>query len=896
MKKTQRILALVLVLTLAFTALFTLVACTPDCEKNGHKYVEGVCEVCGEKDPNYGSHTHEYGVDGFCSCGEMDPEAVFTRNLTMSLSPATWNPFTYKSSNDSVVLDYTTDGFYTFDYKDINDPAAGFDIVPSMAAADPVDVTKDYVGQYGIVEGETGKAFMIELKPDLKFEDGTAITAETYVESFRRLLDPEMANYRASNYYTSSPAIVGAEAYAKGGVKKWFTADAYFSEYDASRDGEVIFAFGTSEQNEAAGAGTMSSLRAEYNEGYEAYGILGTDNAGDFLTALSAAFGAPIEVSADEVNALQGKTFAAIKADPTLKATFDYLVEWWGEGELGAYVFGVIHGELPKTDFDTTVGVFALSDTQLVIVYNAELVGFYIKYSIGLPLVHIEKYDASITTDATTGLKSSNYATSAETYVGCSYGPYKLTKFADGQVLEFERNENYFAFQENYADEYGTIEIDGKVYKQWQTDRIVITQVEDVDTREMKFLAGEIDSLGLNRALLDEYGGNPDLIYTVGYSTFYGIINSNYEALRAREIAMNNGDENSKEYNNTILTIKEFRQALSYAIDREELCRALYPAGTAAFGLYSDTIVADPANGKTYHQFDEAKEALVRVWGIEYGPDKTFKTLDEAYNAIKGYDLAQAKELINIAVDKAIEQDLMDENSIVRIYHNESSDNDTSKLWWQTFQSWFLKMVEGTKLEGKFEYLYDTSLGNDFGTAIRSGKADCAWGFGWDGSALDPWGLAEVYVDSAHGGSYQYDPHNNFAELYPEVTLTIDFGDGEKEYTYDLDEWWCISVGITESKTHEGKELPNGAYGKISDSYRAKILAKIEECVLLEYSTIPIMNEGSVQLNSYKIRYYDTSTYVYGVGYGGLRYTTYYYTDAEWTAYVAEQGGVLNYK
>lgn len=879
MKKTQRILALVLVLTLAFTALFTLVACTPDCEKNGHKYVEGVCEVCGEKDPNYGSHTHEYGVDGFCSCGEVDPEAVYTRNLTMSLSPATWNPFTYKTSNDDVVLDYTTDGFYTFDYKDINDPAAGFDIVPSMAAADPVDVTKDYVGQYGIVEGETGKAFMIELKPDLKFEDGTAITAQTYVESFRRLLDPEMANYRASNYYTSSPAIVGAEAYAKGtGESAFYAATDVVGETSDTLDGLYFDATCVPAFEYIFGSTDMTALG-----NYKAYFQVGDINVYDELVGYAGETRTPMT---EEIRSMLAGLFGE------QGNLGDYWV--WADEEIP--YFSVAEKAYPKQDFDTTVGVFALSDTQLVVVYNAELVGFYIKYSIGLPLVHIEKYDASITTDATTGLKSSNYATSAETYVGCSYGPYKLTKFADGQVLEFERNENYFAFQENYADEYGTIEIDGKVYKQWQTDRIVITQVEDVDTREMKFLAGEIDSLGLNRALLDEYGGNPDLIYTVGYSTFYGIINSNFEALRAREIAMNNGDENSKEYNNTILTIKEFRQALSYAIDREELCRALYPAGTAAFGLYSDTIVADPANGKTYHQFDEAKEALVRVWGIEYGPDKTFKTLDEAYNAIKGYDLAQAKELIDIAVDKAIQQGLMDENSIVRIYHNESSDSDTSKLWWQTFQSWFYTMVEGTKLEGKFEYLYDTSLGNNFGEAIRSGKADCAWGFGWTGSALDPWGLAEVYVDSAHGGSYQYDPHNNFAKLYPEVTLTIDFGDGEKEYTYDLDEWWCISVGITESKTHAGKELPNGAYGKISDSYRAKILAKIEECVLLEYSTIPIMNEGSVQLNSYKIRYYDTSTYVYGVGYGGLRYTTYYYTDAEWTAYVAEQGGVLNYK
>ena len=32
------------------------------------------------------------------------------------------------------------------------------------------------------------------------------------------------------------------------------------------------------------------------------------------------------------------------------------------------------------------------------------------------------------------------------------------------------------------------------------------------------------------------------------------------------------------------------------------------------------------------------------------------------------------------------------------------------------------------------------------------------------------------------------------------------------------------------------------------------------------------------------------------MAYGGMKYMTYNYTDAEWDAFVAEQGGVLNYK
>ena len=41
--------------------------------------------------------------------------------------------------------------------------------------------------------------------------------------------------------------------------------------------------------------------------------------------------------------------------------------------------------------------------------------------------------------------------------------------------------------------------------------------------------------------------------------------------------------------------------------------------------------------------------------------------------------------------------------------------------------------------------------------------------------------------------------------------------------------------------------------------------------------------------------YYVTEDYNPVLGYGGLPYTRYNYNDAEWTAYVAEQGGQLTY-
>ncbi|MBO5777880.1 MAG: hypothetical protein J6R34_05485, partial [Clostridia bacterium] len=75
---------------------------------------------------------------------------------------------------------------------------------------------------------------------------------------------------------------------------------------------------------------------------------------------------------------------------------------------------------------------------------------------------------------------------------------------------------------------------------------------------------------------------------------------------------------------------------------------------------------------------------------------------------------------------------------------------------------------------------------------------------------------------------------------------------------------------------------------------RGEILATLEEQILLNYTTIPMMNAGSVTLLSYKINF-GQEHYIYGLSYGGIRYTTYNYTDGEWQEYLDNNKGILTY-
>ncbi len=85
-----------------------------------------------------------------------------------------------------------------------NDKTHLFDIVPDLAAGMPT-VSKD------------GLTYTFKIRSDAKFQDGTSITAQDFVSSWTRVVDPK-ANSGAE-YYMSP--IQGADAYAAGKTKTW---------------------------------------------------------------------------------------------------------------------------------------------------------------------------------------------------------------------------------------------------------------------------------------------------------------------------------------------------------------------------------------------------------------------------------------------------------------------------------------------------------------------------------------------------------------------------------------------------------------------------------------------------------------------------------------------------
>ena len=796
---------------------------------------------------NQGSDDTTAGTDGTTAPAG---EATYTYNTALSVFPTNWNVHTYQTDTDSEILNYIVDGFYTFDYNETQD---GYKVIPGMATDFPEDVTAEYVGQYGIKEGDTAIAHKITLRDDLKWEDGTPITANDFIESAKRLLDPAAQNYRADMLYSGNMVIQNAKKYLNAGkvveLQDNMTNAETFTVADLTKGEDGVY---TTPQGETAyialdvaldwlGGETLTTYVESYGDSY-----FDTTNWEDLVAQKGENGCVPLT---DET---MGYLETLITGNPA-----------WGETAENIPGYIVYKYTNPDCTWDE-VGMLAPSDHELVLILDKPLSGFYLYYSLTSSwLVNIELYDSLAT--VTDGVYTNTYGTSVETTM--SYGPYKLTSFQADKQYVLEKNENYYGLTD------GT----------YQTTKMVVDYVPEATTRLELFLQGKLDSYGLDATDMDTYSLSDYCYYATGDSTFAIVMNPDLENLTS---AQANAGAN---INKTIITLPEFRMAMSLALDRAAFCLATSPTNSAAFGLFSNMIISDPEAGTAYRTTDVAKEVLAEFWGVseDYGEGKLYADLDEAVESITGYNLAMAQEKFNEAYDKAIEMGLMDEDDVVEI--KIGTPNNTSAFYnngYEFLVNNYTEAVKGTKLEGKLTFSRDDTLGNAFAEALQKNTVDLLFGVGWTGSALDPYSLIEAYI----APNYQYDAGTDYS------AIMLDFEIDGVTYTASVMDWYNVMAGNkTVLKAADGSTIEYSCGSSDNDpETRLRLLGAMEGAVLLNYNFIPVMDNATAQLKGQQVEFY-TEEYIFGMGFGGVKYYTYNYTDAEWDAYVASQNGELDY-
>jgi hypothetical protein len=122
------------------------------------------------------------------------------------------------------------------------------------------------------------------------------------------------------------------------------------------------------------------------------------------------------------------------------------------------------------------------------------------------------------------------------------------------------------------------------------------------------------------------------------------------------------------------------------------------------------------------------------------------------------------------------------------------------------------------------------------------------------------------------------------------MTVTID---GEA-YTTDVWTWYLsITNNVITAKNAAGEDVELDVTANAET--RIQVLGELENIILQNYDFIPLMGDASAKLKGMKIEYY-LEDEVFPLSRGGVKYMTYNYDDAAWDAFVAEQGGTLNYK
>ena len=777
--------------------------------------------------------------------------ATYTYNYAMSVFPTNWNPHTYQTNDDSDIVDRISAGFYTFDY---NEDETGYQVVPQMATQEPIDVTAQYIGQYGLTEEAKNQAYIIKLRNDLKWDDGSKITAYDFAESAKRLLNPVAQNYRADNLYSGNMVIYNAKNYLYQGqsVKLENATNDYYTMADLTvgANGQYVTPAGGAVYlavdyalDEWLSGNTLADYVGAYGDAYF------DTTTWEQLVALA---------DEDGLVPLTDANYALYAPVTTGNPN-------WNETEDDLPAYFVYEEEFPAMDW-SEVGYQALSDDELLLVLTKPLKGFYLLYSLtGTDLVKVDLYDKC--ESFVDGVYTNTYGTSAETTP--SYGPYSLVSFQADKQYAFTKNPYYFEFNDN-ADIYMTTDI-------------VADYVPEASTRLELFLQGKLDGYGLTVDDMETYSLSDYCYYTPGDSTFFMAFNPDFDALTTMQQAA------GANINKTILCQLNFRQAMSFALNRADFCLATSPTNAPGFGLYSSLIICNPEEGTPYRATDQAKNVLVNFWGLanDIGAGKLYEDVDEAIESITGYNLTKAKQLFDEAYDEAIAAGTMKATDVVEI--KIGTPNGTSKFYnngYEYLVNCYTEAVKGTKFEGKLQFTRDDTLGNGFSDALKNNQVDMLFGVGWTGSTLDPYNLMEAYTDS----NYQYNPAWDTTK--EKLTVSIKGTD----YTATVKEWNEIMLGeVRTIVAADGTSVEYSCGDADNDpETRLDILAALEMAVLMTYEEIPIMDDASAGLKGMQIKYY-TEDYIFGMGRGGLKYYTYNYTDKQWDEYCASQNFNLKY-
>ena len=896
-------------------------------------------------------------------CGSAIPlsrnAGEYTYNTYLTTNPATWNVHDWENSDESYITSFTEMGLYECILNETKD---GHRFLPEMASEMPVKVSiadmdpDEYdaaLAQYGYVGNiAEGMVWDISLNRNATWEDGTPITAEDYVQSMERQLNPKLVNFRADSFYASTLVLANAEKYFKSNR---YTIEPLFNSFDVTT-GKLapgVAADGNYYLNLGRYTHLVSSIFSDADSTVVLYDLLNSLDQDTSTAAVRLAcqrvidafcwygidghyeFGESYEYKNDWAEAEKpsdiNKEWMNLNINIRWFEEHDIYVrkvmndssvamenrELYRMADLKEDLTTIVNAGLRKTvkngwmaclfgslknaefsDFEK-VGIKKIDDYKIRLYLSQTIRRTDLLFSLtGNWLVKLDLYDdltQPVTGNTGTGaLWATKYATkSVENYM--SYGPYRLAKYDDGKSFEIVRNEKWYGYNSDlYPDRVG----------QFQMTRVKTTiySASQHDSIRVQFEKGYLDDFALDRDDMDTYGFSKRRTSVPESYTQKLSFNSDRNKLLAHQA-------NLSGVNKTILANDNFRKGLSLAFNRVDFAANETAGSTAFTGLLNELYMADVDTGEMYRDTVQGKSVYGMVYnelgGDPYAADYKVQPLAESE---QGYNFQMAKKFVADGIKEELKSEkeghLQPKDTIlleIRVYDDQSeSTKGTTKFIDETFDKVVRAANEelkkdpefsGTELDVKFDL--KTVKDEDYYNSAKSGNYDMIFSI-WGGAAINPYGLMQVYCDPSFESTCEYGFKGKQADHKLEIDLD---GNGEIDESTEIKSFndWYLDVtknvlepdldGVDREAEENATLVEN--YNKVHNK-RLSILAGLEAGILNRFEAVPLVSRASSSLTSLKVNN-GTTKYINLVGFGGVRFMTFNYDDAEWYAFITSK-------
>ncbi len=791
---------------------------------------------------------------------------TYTYNTYTTQLGTNWNPHTWETDPDSSIAAYLETPLADITVKNSTTGEYQWIFVAAESIKDVTAANKGDLTKYNVTlpEGQTadqtesGYVFEIKLRPEMKWENGTLINADTYIYSMEQLLNPAMKNYRANLYYSGESAVAGgADYYYQGAIQDMdnYDTNAIAGLTDLVKGNDGVYKT-TDGLNAWFAVGSICS----YLEGYSMV-FYDEYYTGTYDVFEDTAFAALVDLMDENGNvAITDESWALMA---TAINTTD-----WGEDETYLPCYIQYQQEFPACEYDDTVGCYKVDDYTIRYVCQSQIdFNYFLTSCTSNWLVYEELYESLKKDEG--GKTVTTYGTSKETSM--SYGAYRISSLQKEKQIVFVQNENYWEYTKN---EDGTLssmtffEVDGEKQPQFITEKIVVDVMTD-DAAKLAFLSGKLDDWTPPADEVADYASSEQLYKIDETYTYAFFFNTDVDTLKKLDAETDND-------NSVVVSNYNFRKAMSLAIDRSDFVTntaGYKPAYELMNTLYFYDVYNDPAS--IYRNTEEAMKAIVDLYGIEYGEGKAYATLQDAYKSVNGYNLTEAKALMKQACEELVDAGLYTEGQPIKIKvawtGATMSASDNAQV--TAINKYLNAAIEGSGF-GTIEIIGDGDLANRHGK-IPAGEyaiGYCAWG----GAAFYPFRNMQVYCDTE-----QYEGQINELGCWDPATETLTIEIDGQNVTKTWQDWSRSCVGT-------------GAYANASFDVKLHITSTMEREFLAKYYRIPTAASTVCSMLSYKTNNY-TNNYSIMYGFGGMRLMTYNYTNAEWSKFVKSMNGNLNY-